>query len=138
MLFGIKQKSETEISIGEKKCVERIGVRRGNSSPAAQLSLTSGGLVASIKKSPLRAWRTVSLRSAVFAPLRQDFAWNLLPPDAPHAGTLWYRSVGELMSLVSFNYLIRPCKQVRRNGDANLLGSLEIDRQIEFGRLHES
>jgi hypothetical protein len=38
----------------------------------------------------------------------------------------------------SFNYLIRPCKQVRRNGDANLLGSLEIDRQIEFGRLHES
>ena len=38
----------------------------------------------------------------------------------------------------SFNYLIRPCKQVRRNGDANLLGSLEIDRQIEFGRLHQS
>jgi hypothetical protein len=38
---------------------------------------------------------------------------------------------------LSFNYLIRPCKQVRRNGDANLLGSLEIDRQIEFGRLHQ-
>lgn len=38
----------------------------------------------------------------------------------------------------SFNYLIRPCKQVRRNGDANLLGNLEIDRQIEFGRLHQS
>ena len=39
---------------------------------------------------------------------------------------------------LSSNYLIRPCKQVRRNGDANLLGSLEIDRQIEFGRLHQS
>ncbi len=38
---------------------------------------------------------------------------------------------------LSFNYLIRPCKQVRRNGDANLLRCLEIDRQIEFGRLHQ-
>ena len=28
---------------------------------------------------------------------------------------------------VSFNYLIRPCKQVRRDGDANLLRCLEID-----------
>jgi hypothetical protein len=33
-LFGIKQKSETEITIGEKKCVERIGVRRGKQLPS--------------------------------------------------------------------------------------------------------
>ena len=113
--------------------MERIGVRRGNSSPAAQLSLTSGGLVASIKKLPLRAWRTVTLSSAVLAPLRQDFAWMFV--SARRASL---RSAVVHVFCVSFNYLIRPCKQVRRNGDANLLGSLEIDRQIEFGRLHES
>ena len=95
--------------------------------------------MASIKKSPLRAWRTVSLRSAVFASLRQDFAWIFV---TARRASLRYAVVLVRWRIhafgLSFNYLIRPCKQVRRNGDANLLGSLEIDRQIEFGRLHQS
>lgn len=112
--------------------MERIGVRRGNSSPAAQLSLTSGGLVASIKKSPLRAWRTIQFEICGFLHLRARISYgSLLAPDAPHSAVVH-------VFCVSFDYLISPCKQVRRNGDANLLGSLEIDRQIEFGRLHQS
>ena len=133
MLFGIKQKSETEITIGEKKCVERIGVRRGKQLPSGSAKSYFRWLVASIKKSPLRASRTVSLSSAVFAPLRQDFAWMFV--SARRASL---RSAVVHVFCGSFNYLIRPCKQVRRNGDANLLGSLEIDRKIEFRRLHES
>jgi len=78
------------------------------------------------------------LRSAFFASLRQDFAWTLLPLTRLTPVRCGMGPSENSCLWVSFNYLIRACKQVRRNGDANLLGSLEIDRQIKFGRLHQS
>jgi len=37
--------------------------------------------------------------------------------------------------LSSFDYSIRSRKHVRRNGETDLLGSFEIDDQLEFGWL---
>jgi hypothetical protein len=100
MVFGIKQKSETEILIGEKKCVERIGVRRGNSSPAAQLSLTSGRCSRQRRNQRLQSLAHVSLEILPFLHLvRGSRIGSLLAPDPPHSGTLWYWSVEELMPL---------------------------------------
>jgi hypothetical protein len=36
---------------------------------------------------------------------------------------------------LSFDDFVRPRQHVRRNGQADLLGSLEINEQLEFGRL---
>jgi len=113
--------------------VERIGVRRGKQLPSGSAKSYFrwvGGVNQEITSASM-ALRHLS--SAVFAPLRQDFAWMFV--SARRASL---RSAVVHVFCVSFNYLIRPRKQVRRNGDANLLGSLEIDRQIEFGRLHQS
>src|SRR4029077_11896510 len=38
-------------------------------------------------------------------------------------------------STFSLSHLIRPCQDVGRNGEADLLGCFEIDDQLEFHRL---
>ena len=119
--------------------MERIGVRRGKQLPSGSAKSYfrwAGGVNQEITSASMAHRQFEFWSFCTFAPgFRMDLCYRNTRLTPVRCG------IGPLKNSclwVSFNYLIRPCKQVRRNGDANLLGSLEIDRQIEFGRLHQS
>ena len=63
-------------------------------------------------------------------------------PDGPHhsgqgdwLGLTLYDSFIRYLLRLSLNYSIRPRQHVRRNRQADLLGGLEIDEELELRRL---
>ena len=66
---------------------------------------------------------TLSLGQRALARWAESFGFGLPIFDSPHS------------SRPSPNYLVRSCQHVRRDGQADLPGIVEIDNELKFGRL---